>query len=65
MEFSGGSRPMTASDVTLLPQPDSPTSPRVRPALQRQVDAVDGLDRAVVGGEGNGKAAQFQQRCVH
>ena len=27
-----GRRPMTASDVTLLPQPDSPTMPRVRPA---------------------------------
>jgi hypothetical protein len=26
-----GTRPMTESDVTLLPQPDSPTSPTVRP----------------------------------
>ena len=26
---SGGSRPITASDVTLLPQPDSPTMPSV------------------------------------
>ena len=26
-----GSRPITASDVTLLPQPDSPTSPSVLP----------------------------------
>ena len=56
---------MTASDVTLLPQPDSPTSPRVRPRCQRQVDAVDGAHGAVVGGEGNGKLAQFEQRYAH
>ena len=32
-------------------------------ALQRQVDAVDGAHRAVVGGEGNGKLAQFEQNA--
>ena len=29
IEFSGGSRPSSASDVTLLPDPDSPTSATV------------------------------------
>ena len=36
-----GSRPITASDVTLLPQPDSPTSPSVEPRATPEVDAVD------------------------
>ena len=30
-----GTRPMTESDVTLLPQPDSPTRPTVRAAAER------------------------------
>src|SRR5579871_314412 len=30
-EVRAGSRPITARKVTLLPQPDSPTTPRVRP----------------------------------
>ena len=29
-----------------LPQPDSPTTPSVSPAFDREADAVDGLDRA-------------------
>ena len=34
------------SAVTLLPQPDSPTTPSVSPRLQRVGDAVDGAHRA-------------------
>ena len=34
-------RPMMDSAVTLLPQPDSPTMPSVRPASTREADAVD------------------------
>ena len=40
-----GSRPITASEVTLLPQPDSPTSPSVEPRASGEIDAVD-RDRA-------------------
>ncbi len=31
MRADGGSRPMTASDDTDLPEPDSPTMPRTSP----------------------------------
>ena len=36
-----GSSPMIASDVTLLPQPDSPTRPSVAPLRDAEIDAVD------------------------
>ena len=42
-------RPMIASAVTLLPEPDSPTRPSVSPASQREVEAVDGDQRRVDG----------------
>ena len=44
-------RPITVSDDTLLPEPDSPTMPSAWPVLDRVGDAVDGLDDAVVGVE--------------
>ena len=40
---------MIDSAVTLLPQPDSPTMPSVRPALEREADAIDRRELAVVG----------------
>ena len=39
---------MIERDSTVLPEPDSPTMPSVRPALERQRDAVDGSDRAAI-----------------
>ena len=42
-----GSRSRVSSrPVVVLPQPDSPTSESVSPALDREVDPVDGLDGA-------------------
>ena len=38
-------RPISASAVTLLPEPDSPTMPRTSPASTVEVDAVDGAER--------------------
>ena len=44
-------RPITVRLVTLLPEPDSPTIPSVLPAVDRERDAVDRLDEAVLGVE--------------
>ena len=54
-----------ASDVTLLPQPEFAHQSQGAAARQRQIDAVDGMDGAIVGGEGNGEAAQLEQRPGH
>ena len=43
-----------ASDVTLLPQPDSPTMPSVRPRLTLKLDAVDRMRRGGRHGRGSG-----------
>ena len=37
---------MISRPVVDLPQPDSPTRPRLSPSATVEVDAVDGLDRA-------------------
>ena len=37
---------MTASEVTDLPEPDSPTMPSVLAAAQVEVDAADGVHPA-------------------
>ena len=42
-------RPMTVRELTLLPEPDSPTMPERLPRLDRVRDPVDRLDDAVVG----------------
>ena len=46
-----GSSRMIARLVTLLPQPDSPTRPSARRGSSVEDDAVDGVDRPVVGPE--------------
>ena len=43
-----GNRPMMASEVTLLPQPDSPTMPSVLPRSDRKAHPVDGEGLAPV-----------------
>ena len=51
----------TVSAVTLLPQPDSPTTPSVSPRVDRKIDAVDRVHHAVVGGEMGLQAADLEQ----
>ena len=41
----GSSRRITQRAIVDLPQPDSPTTPRVSPSRTVKRDAVDGLDR--------------------
>ena len=48
--------------VTLFPEPDSPTTPRVSPRPHRERDAVDGLDDPVVGLEVRPEVADVEQR---
>ena len=45
-----GSRPMIASEVTDLPQPDSPTRPTVWPGADVEGDPVDGGERLLAAG---------------
>ena len=61
-------------EVVVLPQPDSPMTPSVSPAVDREIDAVDGLDPAdlaprkrlpVLTGEVLGQALDLQQRRRH
>ena len=44
-------RPRIAELETDLPDPDSPTMPRVLPCVEVEAQAVDGLDEAVAGRE--------------
>ena len=53
--------PMIVSELTDLPEPDSPTIPSVSPG-DRERDAVDGLDHAVVGLEVHREVSDLQQR---
>ena len=53
-------RPITVSEDTDLPEPDSPTIPSVRPALDVVGDAVDRLDQAVVGVEVDVQVADLE-----
>ena len=47
--------------VTLLPQPDSPTTPSVSPRAKREGDAVHGLDGAVHDVEVGAQVAHVEQ----
>ena len=60
-----GRIPSSASDVTLLPQPDSPTIPSVSPRAIVERDAVDGVDRAPRGPELDPQAVDGEQRLSH
>ena len=57
-----GSSRMIARLVTLLPQPDSPTRPRRSPSAELERDAVDGVDRPVVGPEPDDQVLDREQR---
>ena len=52
-----GSSPRIASDVTDLPEPDSPTMPSVSDAREIEAHVVDRVDDAVVGLEVDGEIA--------
>ena len=63
-----GTCPRVDSEVTLLPQPDSPTIANHHqraPGADREADAVDGREPAVVGGEDGAQVALFQHREGH
>ena len=51
---------MIESEVTLLPQPDSPTSPSDLARVHREIHAVHGLDDAVFGEEIGLEVFDFQ-----
>ncbi len=55
----------TERAVTVLPQPDSPTTPHRLAALDAQVDAVDGAHHAVVGLEPGLQSADVEKRFGH
>ena len=55
---------MTVRKLTLLPDPDSPTTPSVSPGWTER-DAVDGLDHAVVGREVDLQVLDLEQRLGH
>ena len=57
--------PITVSEDTDLPEPDSPTIPSVRPGADVVGDAVDRLDEAVVGVEVDVQVADGEERLGH
>ena len=57
--------PSVVSDETVLPEPDSPTMPRVCAGVDRVGDPVDGVDDAVFGGELNAQVLDLQERLAH
>ena len=60
-----GTRRMIDSAVTLLPQPDSPTRPRVSPRPTVKLDAVDRPEQPALGAEVGTQVADLQQRAAH
>ena len=50
------------SAVTLLPQPDSPTSPSGSPRVDREADAVDGPDDSRIGRKLRLEPTHFEER---
>ena len=55
----------TVIAVTVLPQPDSPTTPSVSPAVDDEVHAVDRANHAVVGPEVGLQSADLEQPLSH
>ena len=58
----GGSRPITASIDTDLPDPNSPTMASTSPRVDREVDAVDRGEGPGGGVEGDGQVLDLEQR---
>ncbi len=54
--------PSVVSEETVLPEPDSPTIPSVRPGMHLVGDPVDGVHDAVFGGELDAQVLDPQQR---
>ena len=55
-------RPSIVSEVTVLPEPDSPTIPSVLPGAHLVGDPVDGVHDPVFGGELDAQVLHPQQR---
>jgi hypothetical protein len=55
-------RRRAASQVTLLPQPDSPTMPSASPGCELEVDAAYDGHEAASSLEGDAEVVQCQQR---
>ena len=55
---------MIARFVTLLPEPDSPTTPSVSPRESVNEQVGDGLDDAVARREANGQVAHVEETAV-
>ena len=53
---------MIERDSTVLPEPDSPTMPRVLPRSTDEGHAVDGPHRAPAGAEGGVQVVDHEQR---
>ena len=53
---------MIARAVTLLPQPDSPTRPTIRPASTREGQIVDHPRQAALGVKADRKILDLEQR---
>ena len=60
-----GFSPMIVRQVTLLPEPDSPTMPSVLPSLDRERDAVDRLHDPVVRLEVGLEVVDLEERLRH
>ena len=58
-------RPISVIEVTLLPEPDSPTMPEHLAALELERDAVDGADDAVLGGEVHAEVVDLEKALCH
>ena len=61
-QFAALVRPITVSIETLLPDPDSPTTPSILPGLDGERDAVHRLHHAVLRGEAHAQVLNVQQR---
>ena len=60
--LSPGSSRISARIVTLLPEPDSPSTQSTSPALELEGDAVDHAVRRVARDEAHGQIVDFDQR---
>ena len=60
----GGRSPMIERDSTVLPEPDSPTTPSVLPRSSAERDAVDRVDGPAVGLEVGVEVLDLEERAV-